>query len=686
VVQFYASDVAGLVEPFDSANVLVDTTPPVTTASLLGTAGDNGWYTSAVAVTLSASDLSSGVAAIWYVVDNGTWLRYTGPFLLQEGSHVVQYYAVDVAGVREATHSLSILIDTTPPTAQAALSGVLGNNSWYVSDVTVTLSAADSSSGVAGISYRVDNGPWLTYAGTIRLSDGSHILQVYATDVAGLTGAVQTVNVNVDTQAPSVRIDTPRNNDDIANRTVQVNWTASDATSGLDHFEITVDGGPVTIRPASVGAFIVSGLADGLHTVRLTAVDHAGHAQTASVVFAIDTTPSFIAISSPRAGDLIPVSSVTVTWTALDTGVGIDHFEVTLDGGTPQTFPAGVGTATFAGLTDGAHSVKVRAVDKAGNISFDFRVFTVDATAPTATISSPTPDAIVASGSVQLVWSGSDATSGIDHYEVSADGGAPISLAATTYTFASLADGGHSFEVTAFDRAGHSTSLSVRVVVDTTPPTASISSPAASAILTSNTLTITWTATDATSGIDHFELALDGGAALTLPGGTRAYVLADVPDGPHLLRIRAVDAAGNAAAVTVAVMVDTTPPLVSITGPTGESVVTSTVATVTWTASDAASGIDHITISVDGGATSTLSATATSQILTDLANGAHTATVTVFDRAGHSSASTVTFRVATTNVVSIGQLDVALVMTLILILLIAGVAAVLFIRRRRDAT
>jgi len=170
-----------------------------------------------------------------------------------------------------------------------------------------------------------------------------------------------------------------------------------------------------------------------------------------------------------------------------------------------------------------------------------------------------------------------------------------------------------------------------------------------------------------------------------VPRGTSTYTLTGISDGVHIVRVRAIDAAGNAAAVTVSVAVDTTPPSVSITGPAGGAVFTSPSAIVSWTATDATSGIDHVTVSLDGGAEATLSAATTSHLFTDLANGAHSVTVTVVDRAGHSSTSTVTFRVSGTGVGPASLLNMPLVMALVVALASGGVAAMILIRRRRNA-
>jgi hypothetical protein len=80
-----------------------DTNAPTTTAVLSGTFDDvYDYYTSEVAVQLTASDDVSGVAAIYYELD-GTQYTYTRPFVIEgDGEHTLCYWAVDNEGNTEA--------------------------------------------------------------------------------------------------------------------------------------------------------------------------------------------------------------------------------------------------------------------------------------------------------------------------------------------------------------------------------------------------------------------------------------------------------------------------------------------------------------------------------------------------------------------------------------------------------
>src|SRR5256885_9336747 len=60
-LDFNATNGAGLNEATHHIVIRIDTTPPVSTSTLSGTAGNNGWYISLVTVVLNATDSTSGV-------------------------------------------------------------------------------------------------------------------------------------------------------------------------------------------------------------------------------------------------------------------------------------------------------------------------------------------------------------------------------------------------------------------------------------------------------------------------------------------------------------------------------------------------------------------------------------------------------------------------------------------------
>lgn len=93
-----------------------DTTSPVTTISLSGTNGSNGWYISDVVVTLSATDKESGINSTYYKIGYHDWIVYSDPFILDyEGINNVYYYSTDNTDNKENANSILIKIDKTPP-------------------------------------------------------------------------------------------------------------------------------------------------------------------------------------------------------------------------------------------------------------------------------------------------------------------------------------------------------------------------------------------------------------------------------------------------------------------------------------------------------------------------------------------------------------------------------------------
>ena len=159
----------------------LDTTPPQTSINLVGTQGLAGWYKSAVTATLLATDPSpgSGVATTQYSFDGSNWITYTSPLTItNEGLTTIHYRSTDLAGNIEDQKTLDIWIDTTPPTTTAKLSGTLGLGGWYLSNLSVSLTATDYASGVAMTAYRVNGGPWTTYTQQFTLvAEGTYRIE-----------------------------------------------------------------------------------------------------------------------------------------------------------------------------------------------------------------------------------------------------------------------------------------------------------------------------------------------------------------------------------------------------------------------------------------------------------------------------------------------------------------------------
>ena len=133
-----------------------DVTPPVTQAFISGTAGTNGWHRSAVQVTLSATDNSSGVQSTFYKIDGGATQTYAGPFVVSAmGQHTVEYWSVDNLNNTEAPNALAINIDTVAPVVTASANPSTAPKRPQPVSVTISGSVADAVSGVSSASFNV---------------------------------------------------------------------------------------------------------------------------------------------------------------------------------------------------------------------------------------------------------------------------------------------------------------------------------------------------------------------------------------------------------------------------------------------------------------------------------------------------------------------------------------------------
>lgn len=90
------------------------------------------------------------------------------------------------------------------------------------------------------------------------------------------------------------------------------------------------------------------------------------HSQHQITIRFADLAPPSLSITSPSADSKVNSSSVTVSWTGSDSASGIEQYEVRLDENSWIDVETNV-SYIFTGIDDGNHTIRVKAVDRAGN-------------------------------------------------------------------------------------------------------------------------------------------------------------------------------------------------------------------------------------------------------------------------------------------------------------------------------
>jgi len=172
----------------------------VTVATVSREPNNAGWHNSSVTIAFESRDDDSGVAQIQVVVfgPHQTSTVFTGSTgtieLTTDGLHNVAYYAVDVAGNAEAPRTLTIKLDATPPQVLAARTPLPNSAGWNNEPVSVSFTATDALSGLAGPTGGTTN---LAEEGTDQSA------QFVAEDIAGNRTISSVSGINIDMSAPS---------------------------------------------------------------------------------------------------------------------------------------------------------------------------------------------------------------------------------------------------------------------------------------------------------------------------------------------------------------------------------------------------------------------------------------------------------------------------------------------------
>ena len=339
------------------ASTPTDTTAPVTTASTDPARPASGYYTGPVTLTLAAQDEDggSGVDSTSYAIDGGAATQYSAPFqIIGDGTHVVSYFTADQAGNTEAAKSLEVTIDATRPTVTGELTGR-----------SVTVTAADSGSGIDNIEYRIDNGDWVVFTSPVGAPDASaHTVSFRATDKAGNVSDVGSVQVPVHGEKVQVSVTSagPPSADGWYRQNVLVALAAPTGSSGLV-VQARVNGAAWKNNPKAI---TVSANGSTLIEYRLLRSNVLVAGSEGQITIKLDkVAPAVSLVRSPAGGTGSPRNPIDVRITGADALSGVGPVEYRINDG--AWTPVGADPVRFNQV--GQYVLTARVTDLAGNVS-----------------------------------------------------------------------------------------------------------------------------------------------------------------------------------------------------------------------------------------------------------------------------------------------------------------------------
>ncbi len=248
-----------------------------------------------------------------------------------------------------------------------------------------------------------------------------------------------------------------------------------------------------------------------------------------------------------------------------------------------------------------------------------------DTTAPSVSIDQPMPGFVTSDDSVFVSGAVSDDQPGV---QVTVNGTQALVVGDTAYsaTVPLLAEGANVITVIATDAAGKQTQQMITVIRDTQAPVLSVVAPADSLITSVTPTPLTGSVTDATTA----SVDVNGVPVATDSTGAFTDVVA-LTEGTNVLTVTATDPANNQTVVVRTVILDSAPPVVTLTEPADSTVTADPTLTVSGTVTDATAvtvDANGVPLPVDG------AGVFTGQIT--LTEGANVVTVTATDAAGNT--------------------------------------------------
>lgn len=270
--------------------IAIDTTPPLTEVTTIPHTpnGKNGWYLTAVTISFISSDAVTKVKETRYRLNTGSWQVFTTPFTLStSGLYIIQYYSVDNESNAETVKILTLNIDNKKPYTECYTSKA-DNNGWYKQIVYIGLEPYDNESGVATFMYRIDGDAFCKYTDDLVFHGGRHVLEYFATDMAGNAESLNTKELFVDSTTPKITLipsggiymfgrKTMISNGTIIIGSITIEAVCSDTYSGIEKVGLFIDGTFKSTATNSPYTWEWDEFSVGTHELEVVAYDYSGN-------------------------------------------------------------------------------------------------------------------------------------------------------------------------------------------------------------------------------------------------------------------------------------------------------------------------------------------------------------------------------------------------------------------------
>ncbi|MBI4558850.1 MAG: IPT/TIG domain-containing protein [Candidatus Hydrogenedentes bacterium] len=291
------------------------------------------------AVTILVNDSNLGVS---YVSGASTW-SYSGD--LSEGPNPYSVTAEDAAGNVSGADTITITLDTVPPSAPVITTN--GGANFTTSNPNLTLDgtcASDTAQirvngSTVGVTYTAGATTW-SYSGA--LAEGPNNSSVTAVDAVGNISAPGAITVTFDAPGPSAPVITTNGGADFTTNQASITLNG---TCTADTVEIRVNGSAsgATYTAGATTWSYTGTLGGGANLFTVIAYDGQNIASPGdTITVTLDDTAPIVSSVSPSSGSSLGGSSFNLEVTFSEAVTGVDASDVVLSGSAGASAVVGV--------------------------------------------------------------------------------------------------------------------------------------------------------------------------------------------------------------------------------------------------------------------------------------------------------------------------------------------------------